>query len=137
MFGARRPGDDERIARVAAVAELREVVLSHLLAKRLPALPTEKALDADIQTRGKHDVTEDGVLQVALYFSFVTKPEAFNLTAVFALNYQLRGSVEEADAEAFARVNAVFNAWPYWRELVQSTISRMGFPAPLIPLLRL
>ncbi len=41
--------------------------------------------------------------------------------------------LEERDAylSAFANINAVFNVWPYFRELVQSTVARMGVP-PLV-----
>jgi len=38
---------------------------------------------------------------------------------------------------AFARGNVIFNSWPYFREYVQSTVSRMDYPPPTIPFLRL
>jgi hypothetical protein len=34
-------------------------------------------------------------------------------------------------------INPVSNAWPYWREFVQSMSSRMGFPALTVPLLEI
>jgi hypothetical protein len=37
---------------------------------------------------------------------------------------------------AFAKVNGVYNAWPYLREIVQNTVSRMGLPPPVIPVFR-
>ena len=43
-------------------------------------------------------------------------------------------SREELDA--FGKVNAVFNSWPYWRELVHSSFSRMSIPNFIMPLLR-
>ena len=36
----------------------------------------------------------------------------------------------------FAETNGVYNAWPYWREFVQSTFARMGLPPVVLPLLR-
>lgn len=58
----------------------------------------------------------------------------FSLMAVFDLNYELRNaeSLTRRDLEHFAAVNSVFNAWPYWRELAQSTTQRMGIDPPLI-----
>lgn len=34
-------------------------------------------------------------------------------------------------------INPISNAWPYWREFVQSMSSRMGFPALTVPLLEI
>ena len=34
-------------------------------------------------------------------------------------------------------INPIFNAWPYWREFVQSMSARMGFPALTVPLLQI
>jgi preprotein translocase subunit SecB len=42
----------------------------------------------------------------------------------------------EAHLDAFAKTNAVFNAWPYWREFVQSTTVRMGLPPLVTPVFR-
>ena len=36
----------------------------------------------------------------------------------------------------FGQVNAVFNAWPYWRELVQSSLARMSMPILTVPVYR-
>ena len=44
--------------------------------------------------------------------------------------------VGEEGPEAFAQVNAVFNAWPYWRELVQASLARMSMPALTVPVFR-
>lgn len=40
-----------------------------------------------------------------------------------------------ADLGVFSRLNAPFNAWPYWREALQSALSRMDLPAFPLPLL--
>jgi hypothetical protein len=34
-------------------------------------------------------------------------------------------------------INPISNAWPYWREFVQSMSARMGFPALTVPLLEI
>lgn len=39
--------------------------------------------------------------------------------------------------KAFKDGNAVFNCWPYFREYVQSTVTRMNLPPLTLPLLRL
>ena len=37
----------------------------------------------------------------------------------------------------FLRLYPISNAWPYWREFVQSMSTRMGFPALTVPLLEI
>lgn len=38
--------------------------------------------------------------------------------------------------KAFANINAVFNAWPFFRELVHSTLGRMGLQPIALPVYR-
>jgi len=42
-----------------------------------------------------------------------------------------------AYVEYLMTINPISNAWPYWREFVQSMSSRMGFPALTVPLLEI
>jgi hypothetical protein len=41
------------------------------------------------------------------------------------------------DLYYFSDINPISNAWPYWREFVQSMSTRMGFPALTVPLLEI
>ena len=45
-------------------------------------------------------------------------------------------SFSPAELKAFADFNAVFNAWPYWRELVQTSLARMSLPGLTVPVFR-
>jgi hypothetical protein len=38
---------------------------------------------------------------------------------------------------SFGALNGVFNAWPYWRELLHNMTSRMGLSAFMLPVLRI
>ncbi len=58
---------------------------------------------------------------------------AFEAHYRVAENYQ--PTMDELNA--FRKANAVFNSWPFFREYIQSTVSRMGFPPPPVPFLRL
>jgi preprotein translocase subunit SecB len=62
-----------------------------------------------------------------------------SIDASFALHYSIQsiGDFEDESIKAFALTNGVFNAWPYWREYVQSTAARMGLPPIVIPVFRL
>ena len=54
---------------------------------------------------------------------------AFQATYNLSPEFQL--STEHA--EAFLNGNAIFNTWPYFREYLQSSLTRMGYPALVAP----
>jgi hypothetical protein len=43
----------------------------------------------------------------------------------------------EPQIEAFRSANAVFNCWSFFREFVQSSVTRMHFPPPPVPFLKI
>ncbi len=57
----------------------------------------------------------------------------------FGLSYKIPTgeSFSSEELTAFAGINAVFNAWPYWRELVQASLARMSMPTLTVPVFRL
>jgi len=59
------------------------------------------------------------------------------IDADFVLDYSLDSTdgIEPKHIEAFSRMNGVYNAWPYWREYVQSMSVRLGLPALTLPLM--
>jgi preprotein translocase subunit SecB len=60
------------------------------------------------------------------------------IRAVFALTYKVENlaSFSDEELQAFGEINGVLNAWPFWRELVYSTLSRMGMPPVTLPTFR-
>ena len=58
---------------------------------------------------------------------------------VFELSYRIpnKETFSSDELKAFGQVNAVFNAWPYWRELVQASLVRMSMPTLTVPVYRL
>lgn len=71
----------------------------------------------------------------------VTPPEDLvTVKAAFELTYAIPTDSEQPDqkiVEDFGNLNVVFNAWPYWREFLQSTLGRMALPTFVTPVLRL
>lgn len=61
------------------------------------------------------------------------------IKAKYELKYSFPVDLAPTQEElgAFAEVNGIFNAWPYWREFIQSTISRMNLPPVILPLFRI
>lgn len=66
-------------------------------------------------------------------------PTTLSLQATFDLLYELPKTKDFSAAALshFANVNGVYNAWPYWRELVQSITVRMGLPPVVLPVFRI
>lgn len=60
------------------------------------------------------------------------------LNAAFELVYNINREVAltKQQLSAFAQVNVLYNAWPYWRELVQDMAARMGLPRLVVPVFR-
>ena len=91
------------------------------------------------------DLSKDGIFYVLASFDLQvladeSKTPAATLKATFELKYSLPKEMVEVTSEeltAFAEVNAIFNAWPYWREFIQSTFVRMNLPPVLLPVFRL
>ncbi len=85
-------------------------------------------------------------LEVVLDFQFVAMEEAagaspheaVKLDATYAIYYALpEGQEYPAESlKAFAWLNGAYNAWPYWRELVQTVTGRVGLGSISIPVYR-
>lgn len=67
------------------------------------------------------------------------KEPAVSVKASFELEYSLpKGfAPKPTELQGFAEINGIFNAWPYWREYVQSMFIRMGLPPLTLPVYRL
>ncbi|MBC8218458.1 MAG: hypothetical protein H8E73_08340 [Planctomycetes bacterium] len=57
--------------------------------------------------------------------------------ATFSLTYSAKSleGISDEHINAFSMQTSFFCVWPYWREFVASTVSRMGLPALTVPLL--
>ena len=67
------------------------------------------------------------------------KPPLVDARAGFEIRYRLPADfqVTKKQLNDFAKINGVFNAWPYFREFLQSSFQRMELPTPMLPLFRL
>jgi len=111
--------------------------------------PLDKKLSSElVQSAGVQATAIKGpnslpLILARLAFSIVGKTtegtEALKVEAVFGLTYAVKWNKEpsEEDIGIFSQAVGVNNAWPYWREFVQSSTVRMGMPPLIVPLLRL
>jgi glycine cleavage system transcriptional repressor len=81
---------------------------------------------------------EDGPTAVATATSIDSQP--LKASALYHIDYSFRwgdSKPQPSDLQTFAEVNAVFNSWPYWRQLVHSMLPSMGVHKLVIPVFRL
>jgi hypothetical protein len=138
------------VAAVARLVEIAEVRLAYLDVKgpesvdQAGGIPGPLSLEQDFRADAK---AEEQALRVLTHFDLALRApegpgkkarELVRLKAGFALRYHLpaKHDLSPEHLEAFAQVNGAYNAWPYWRELVQSTLARMGLPPVTIPVFK-
>jgi len=87
--------------------------------------------------------SDDGTMlgcNVTFATDFGEDPEPpYQLVASFRLTYSLPAdsAFSEDELDNFANWNVVFNAWPYWREYLSSTINRANLPRFAVPVMKL
>jgi hypothetical protein len=144
--------DSRAVARVSTQADLRSIRLAFLHAdidERELTIPPDWSAHAVMGFNSIAEFDRDAKTLVvscgflAMYApgldmdkldALPTPKEApFELHASFRLAYGLDdvAGVEENDPEDFAWTNGLLHAWPYWREIAQSTTVRFGL-APLL-----
>jgi hypothetical protein len=61
-----------------------------------------------------------------------------SIECCFETEYRFKDyTPSDRQIEAFRSANAVFNCWPFFREFVRASVTRMDFPPPSVPFLRL
>ena len=111
---------------------------------------TEDELTGPFSLRVSHNSVAnaivDGILRIETRFQAQGYDSAdppvllFSIECAFDLDYQIQDKAFEPAPQsiaAFKDGNAIFNAWPYARELVNSLTSRMDLHAPPLPFLRM
>lgn len=130
----------EQIRQIAQNVQLADVVLLSFSGERIDnpsqqaALPDEEnplELALDWASNG---IEINGGLAVQARFEVSTKSShglpGVNLKAHFGLWYPIK-NLDQANyqpdhIEAFAQLNGIYNAWPYWRAWVQGMSIQMG-----------
>jgi preprotein translocase subunit SecB len=94
--------------------------------------------DIGINVAWEHDV-QSKVLGCVLTFGATFEGNnPYSLIAQFRLLYSIEEGepLQESDIQHFVHWNAAFNAWPYWREYLSSTINRANLPRFLLPVMK-
>ncbi|MCL5669760.1 MAG: hypothetical protein M1423_00425 [Acidobacteria bacterium] len=115
-------------------------------ARPAPSTPHKGHMDVTMSHSGKAVAKEKGVVCATVRFDLQARETgkekakpSFRVDVSFELLYKIPPDLDPSRAElrAFAGTNAIFNAWPYWREFVQSMTARAGLPPLTLPLFRI
>lgn len=143
----RRPRSAMRVDLAAPVSErveVLEILLAESAAKRgsirdhLPAMLTMNVtVETEVDKKQKV-VCVRPRFGVSAKYDDTNEEELLQIEAQFVLRYRLPnlGGLSKANFTAFGELNGLYNAWPYWREFVQSTTVRMGLPPLTVPVYR-
>jgi hypothetical protein len=124
--------------------QIQHVLLAETVAKRKASCsgpPASLSLDVHVATEVKKDIR---IIQVCPRFILIGRAsdqdqeELLRIEALFVLHYEVPGfeGLTNANIAAFGELNGLYNAWPYWREFVQSMTVRMGLPPLTMPVFR-
>lgn len=62
------------------------------------------------------------------------RPTLATIEATFLAEYEMLSDLDTAALNEFARHNAAWNIWPFWREYCASQAQRMNLPKVMLPL---
>lgn len=133
----------ELTGQVARQVQIESVNLVELVCRNNASSDSEQKLEVSVEaeTSTVYDSAEEKLV-VNAKCVMDARPDggeiAVRIAATFAVVYRLPVSDEFTQDyyNAFAEINGLFNLWPYWRELVQSTTMRMGLPPLTLPVRR-
>ena len=140
----------QRAQLVSKLVQLRSIALSRAnLESRLDPASPPSTIELSHKHRARFEVREAAVDSIYVYVDFdlsvseggLQGPSRglVDLAATYLVVYELpkqRDALPPDALEHFAALNGTFNAWPYWRELVQSATGRVGLGGITVPVFR-
>jgi hypothetical protein len=136
------------LAKVVARTDLKRLFLLNC--------EVQRSLDALSHERVSASISSDGILSeekqdcfiAKAIFTFVGTPidknevkedkQVVSIKAEYLLEYALldKADLSKEELVNFCNINAVYNAWPFWREFLQTMSNKMGLPTITLPLLK-
>jgi hypothetical protein len=108
----------------------------------IPYTEVSDPLTYDVEWEAQNPVIKVKQLTIPVRFGIRVssdKQPAVVVNCIIRADYELAPDYQAGseEIEAFRYSNAIFNCYPYFREFVQNTLSRMNYPPLSIPFLRL
>jgi hypothetical protein len=140
------PEQINQAKRLMTIASLETIRLIHVRAAHMtaPGCPVKTVAEKEMPTATANLI--DGTNSFRVLFGHAihgrrgTEGPEVQIDATFEVVYSFPPETTPVPAademQAFAETNALMNCWPYWRELVQTMVAKMGLPPLVVPLLR-
>jgi preprotein translocase subunit SecB len=136
--------DIRAVSRVTQHLNLEEIYLLEAKIESDSTTRSPKGAELDYKFDTEIMSNENNILSIKCTFMVmahrkqVPEKSLMRIEATFVLQYSFEDDkkLSTDDIDIFAKINPLYNAWPYWREFVQNLTSKMGFPALTIPILR-
>jgi hypothetical protein len=108
----------------------------------IPSVKAEPTDPPELGIARPHWEVDQNAGKLGCIFTFTAAfsgSEPCEMIARFRLTYSFDSHIALADSDVqqFVDWNALFNAWPYWREYLTSTVNRAGLPRFLAPVMKL
>ena len=101
------------------------------------AISNAKELPVEIAESSSYEVDNNFIVHAELRaVCKLGRDECFRIKAVYSLVFDANAVICDDFFEIFRVLNLPLTIWPFFRELVNSTTSRMGIPALTLPLQR-
>jgi len=147
----------EEMALAFQVHRRAELAFVRLAQAKVSSLPLDEAPKAPIilkfGIKSRKAQAPKGTLRIRVDFQMTGEPKlksapkgklprkpvvVAKVACTYELDYQLQKGFEPSakQVRAFKDGNVVFNCWPYFREYLQESIQRMGYPPLTAPFLR-
>jgi preprotein translocase subunit SecB len=146
MKAVKKDSDFKTSLKVGTKTDLVNIYLSECKAWRsIDSLAYDK-VQASVKFHGEllEDQNTNFLAKATLSTKGLTKgePEEKEIVSIeceYILTYSLRdrNGLSKEEIERFCNINAVYNVWPYWRELIQNISNRMEIPTLTLPLFRI
>lgn len=128
------------VAECVEIHNIAQVSFSASLGSLRDDLPDQIELSVNVETSFNR---ADKTIFVRTRFRFAarydaTEQDAVCIQACYLLHYSVPTfeGIRKPNVVAFGELNGVHNAWPYWREFVQSATTRLGLAPLTLPVQR-
>ncbi len=139
---AKKPDQMKLAQKVSKIVEISSVNLNAIHAEKST---TEAFENADIGFHVESDSTRlESRIAVEIDFTVRISKEAgdeqialigCNHTLVYQVSGDSTTEIDDECVKAFGKINGLYNCWPYIREIIQSTLTRLGLPPFALPVL--
>lgn len=124
--------------------DLEDIAMESCTAKKAPKWIDSPDLNIAIKFDGFNKTIEDveGKFFVSVKYSFlaykrVKKDWRVKIDALYNLEFNVEREIPKGFWEIYTEKSIHINTWPYFRELVQSFLQKMGLPSLTLPLFKI